>query len=150
MNSESNSKIISALNKISFCERYKALSDATQFANNVTSLQIEEVVEIFKRLGYGATFNRAESFYKVVQEVEPFRFQFNISLKYGNVELIWDFLEHGYRLKPSGPWNAIYKRLLNADERILMPKYRNSEDLKDILKQSFVIYEDLKKELVDS
>lgn len=146
---ELNSKIIPLLTDINFCERYKLLSNKNQYADNNNTIEQETVLNLIKSFGYEAKFNKSESFYKIVQKQNEFKFQFNISLKYGNIELIWGVWHKENILEDAcGPWGVIYKLVLNSDERPLMPKFRNYEDLAEILKEAFSIYEDFKIELL--
>ena len=147
---ELNSKLKPVLQNIHFCERYKLLSEENQFSNNDKGLDSEIVLNLIKDLGYQAKFNKNESFYKVTQKQNEYKFQFNISLRHGNVELIWDVLETNVRLNIGGPWGVVYKSVSNKEERPLMPKFRNYADLEAILKEAFSIYEDFKKELLNS
>ncbi|AEV68229.1 hypothetical protein [Acetivibrio clariflavus] len=138
-----------ALEKINFLERYKSLS--TKYAFDTTecfkSYENSEVLNIFSELGYKATFNKSENFFKVVEKTPPYKFQFNISLKYGIAELIWavwkDKIYYG-----GGVWIMMKKLLGDNDENIKYPRFRNYTDLKEILAEAFAIYEDFKREFL--
>lgn len=145
---ELNIKLSLVLKRIEFCKRYQLLSEENQFSDNDKILEQERVLELIKGFGYEAKFNKSESFYKIVQKQKDFKFQFNISLRHGNVELIWDVLQNNERLNLGGPWGVIYKLVLNSEERPLMPKFRNYEDLEAILKEAFNIYKDFRAELL--
>ena len=145
---ELNNRLKLVFGVINFCERYQSLSLENQFLNNDKTLEQEKVLELIKGFGYDVKFNKSESFYKIVQKQNKFKFQFNISLRQGNVELIWDVLENSERLNLGGPWGMIYKLVLNSEERPLMPKFRSIEDLEVIMKTAFSIYEDFKAELI--
>ncbi|AEV68233.1 hypothetical protein [Acetivibrio clariflavus] len=138
-----------ALERINFVERYKRLS--TKYAFDSTecfkSYDNTEVLNIFSELGYKATFDKRENFFKVVKKTPPFKFQFNISLKYGLVELIWAVWKNEIYYG-CGVW-VMMKRLLEEDEENLKdPRFRNYEDLKEILTEAFAIYEDFKREFL--
>ena len=69
MNVEMKPEIKEALKKIKFVDRYKELSG--NFSSNLNDLNdrledydIEKVNEIFIRLGYAATFDKKEKFFK--------------------------------------------------------------------------------------
>lgn len=144
---EVDNKLEKVLNKINFIERYKTLCRLNQFANNENRLEVEKVLEIIKEFGYSPRYNKSENFFKIVEKESPFQLQFNICVKYGNVELIWDILKNKSRLLFGlGGWSSVVDILTN--QRILMPKFRNYEDLREVLKVAFAIYEDFKKELL--
>jgi hypothetical protein len=138
-----------ALENIDFIERYKNLSMKYAFDTNecFASYENSEVLNIFSELGYKVTFNKSENFFKVIEKTPLFKFQFNISLKYGLVELIWavwkDKTYYG-----GNAW-VMMKRLLEGnDENLKDPRFRNYEDLKEILTEAFAIYEDFKREFL--
>ena len=145
---ELDTKLEPVLAKIDFVNRYRNLSDSFQssppyFSNYENS----KVVELLKKTGYDAKYMKGESFFKILQKESGFQFQFNISIKNGIVELIWDVLENGERLQLGGPWGLIARLLLQTEERIKLPTFRNYEDLEKIFKEAFSIYEDFKSEL---
>lgn len=144
---EVDNKLEKVLSKINFLESYKNLSELSQFANNENRLEAEKVLEIIKEFGYSPRYNKSENFFKIVEKESPFQLQFNICIKYGNVELIWDILKNKNRLLFGlGGWSSVVDILSN--QKILMPKFRNHEDFREILKEAFAIYEDFKKELL--
>ncbi|WP_025694110.1 hypothetical protein [Paenibacillus durus] len=77
-----------------------------------------------------------------------YKFQFNISLKYGLVEFIWAVWKNN-DLQTGLPWGML-KQLLDGrdDEKVKKPVFRNYGDLKEILKDAFSMYDDFKRELV--
>jgi hypothetical protein len=144
-----NDKIKQTLEKIHFGSRYKKLSESFQFKENYTTVSNDDVLGIINSIGHVALYEKKGNFYKLIDEFSTYKVQLNISLKYGNVELIWGFWTNEIPvLDISGPWGLIYRMVMNMEERILMPKYRNCTDLHEILKEAFSIYEDFKREVI--
>jgi len=144
-----NNKLKTILINIDFVGRYKKLSESNQFADNTATLKSENTISLVKEMGYTIKYIKKDGFYKLLEEKDAFRFQFNISLKYGNVELIWGIWKNETPLDDvCGPFGVICKAILGTENRPLMPKYRNYDDLKGILKEAFNIYEDFKEELI--
>lgn len=138
-------KLRSIFIEINFTDRYKVLSDSYQFNDNDNILDHKIVSNLILDLGYKSTYNKAHTFYKIIEVFNMFKTQFNISIKYGNVELIWGLWYNDNLIRNAcGPWAQIYEFVLESDQRILDPKYRNYEDLKNVLKEAFNIYEDFK------
>ena len=146
-----NSLFVPVLNKIDFIKRYKDLS--IQFNHELKEsfedYSRESALEIIKEFGYTVSYNKKENFYKIIEKVENYKFQFNIVLKYGIVELIWTVWEDNELLQIGGPWGMIkYLLDFNEEDKVRLPVFRNYEDLKEILMQAFSIYEDFKKEVL--
>jgi hypothetical protein len=142
-------KIKIILSDIDFANRYKELSEQYRFEKHFENFQIEEAKKIIRDLGYVAQYNKSEQFYKIIEKKNSFKFQFNISLKNGIVELIWATWLDGILLRGvGGPWGMIARFITDTDERIKLPVFRNYDDLREILIKAFSIYEDFKRELL--
>lgn len=139
-----------AIEKINFIERYRGLSSKYSFELNESFEHYDNnnVLDVFDRLGYKAIFNKKENFYKVVDELSWGKMQFNISLKYGVVELIWSIWK-GEKLCAGGTWSMLKVQYDGVDDdKIRKPVFRNYIDLEEILAEAFAIYEDFKREFL--
>ncbi|MGG0724332.1 hypothetical protein [Bacillus mycoides] len=154
MSFEMKPEIKAVLEKIRFVDRYKNLSE--NFRGNPNDLNdrledydIEKVNEIFKRLGYVATFDKKEKFFKVgvIDNSPNYMIWFNIILEYGMTEFIW-VVYHNDEVRLGSPWSVYSRLLINPRERIKKPVYRSYEELEDILKEAFLMYDDFKSELI--
>jgi hypothetical protein len=144
---EIDNNLRNILYKIDFVNRYEKIIESNQFLDNNFLIDNHKVLELLKELGYIFKYSNNSNFYKLIQREVNFHFQFNMSLKYGNVELIWDILRNKDRLYFGlGGWSSVMDILIG--KRCLMPKYRSYEDLREILKEVFAIYEDFKRELL--
>lgn len=138
-----------ALGRIDFIERYKRLSQKYAFDSKekFTDYDNDEIIKVFSELGYKATYNKSENFFKIIEKTPIFKFQFNISLKYGLVELIWavwkDKAYYG-----GNSWVLMKRLLEGSDENMRDPRFRNYTDLKEILSEAFSIYKDFKREFL--
>lgn len=145
-------KIKNALEKIDFIRRYEELSarfgsERTPSNERLKYVEREEVMEILLDLGYAAQFNKKEKFYKIKEEqIGAFVFGFHIILRYGMADLIWVVRENGELLLGS-PWGVYSRRLIDVNYHIKNPVFGTYEDLEDILRTAFVMYEDFKKAL---
>ncbi|MDE7246928.1 MAG: hypothetical protein K2N43_03480 [Lachnospiraceae bacterium] len=144
-----NPKVKDALVKIDFITRYENLSshfsaDRTPEEDCLVYIDGEEVMEMIKDLGYSPQFDAKEKFYKIEEEhIGEFVFGVHIILWEGMVELIWVVKENGTLLL-GAPWGTYSKRLINTNYRIKPPVFGTYEDLEDILKITFRMYEDFK------
>ncbi|WP_001147020.1 hypothetical protein [Bacillus wiedmannii] len=143
-------EIQSSLAKIDFIQRYKALSK--QFPdreNTFENYENEKAIEIFESLGYKARFMKKENFFIVgeVKNKDIYTFRFNISLKYGLVEFIWS-ARHNGEVRVGNSWDIFVKVLSNGSERLPAVCFHSYDELKEIMKIAFEMYEDFKRELI--
>ncbi|ACK93144.1 hypothetical protein ACJTM1_14080 [Bacillus sp. GX] len=143
-------EIKEVLEKIDFIQRYKALSK--QFPdreNTFENYENEKVIAVFESLGYKARFMKKENFFIVgeVKNKDFYTFRFNISLKYGLVEFIWSARYNG-EVRVGNSWDMFVKVLSNGSERLPAVCFHSYDELKEIMKIAFEMYEDFKRELI--
>ena len=118
-------KIKESLIKMDFVKRYEELSkkfDAvrTPSNNRLIYIDCEEIMEMIHNLGYFPQFDVKEKFYKIKEEQVS---QFTL-------------------------WGTYSKRLINANYRIKKPVFGTYEDIEEILRITFDMYEDFKHALI--
>ncbi|MCM3329106.1 hypothetical protein M3641_20705 [Bacillus cereus] len=143
-------EIKEVLEKINFVERYKALSE--KFSNSETTFENyenEKVFEVFETLGYKARYNKKADFFIVgeVKNKDSYAFRFNISLKYGVAELIWEACHNG-EVRAGDPWGIFIRLLSNDMGKVPVLYFHSYDELKEILKIVFEMYEDFKRKLI--
>ncbi|KAA0966410.1 hypothetical protein FQ087_09320 [Sporosarcina sp. ANT_H38] len=155
MSFEMKPEIKTVLEKIEFVDRYKVLSE--QFRGNPNDINdrledydIEMVNEIFKDLGYDVAFDSKEKFFKVgvVDNSPNYMIWFNIILEYGMTDFIW-VVYHNNEVRLGSPWSVYSRLLIDPRERIKKPVYQSYRELAEILKEAFLMYDDLKGELIN-
>ena len=147
---ELNSIIKQALLDIDFIERYQRLSDEYS-AEKVPSeerlvyVDGDEVFEMLSKLGYESSFDSREKFFKIKEEqFGKYKFEFHISLRDGNAELIW-VVREGDTVILGLPWGIYSRLMIDPDYRIKRPFYGTYDDLENILVVAFEMYKDFKK-----
>lgn len=152
---ELNPEIKCSLIKIDFIERYEKLSnkfnaERTPSGRRLVYIDGEEVMEIIQELGYFPLFNPKEKFYKIKEEhIDKFTFGVHIILRGGMVDLVWVVKENDEILL-GAPWGTYSKRLIDINYIIKKPIFGTYEDLEEILKVSFEMYEDFKRALINN
>lgn len=137
------------LEKIDFLDRYRELRNKFPYTDeSLEDYSNHEVLKIIESFGYPVRFDKREDFYEIKESIDGFAFQFNICVKYGITELIWGLTKNGERLTLGGPWGLICDLLIGDDCNIKLPAFRDYEDLRQILKEAFAIYEDFKREVL--
>ncbi len=139
------SEIRVALENIDFIDRHKNMSAKYDFDDEL-KYDNNEVLRIFNELGYYARYYKRENFFQIVEEVPPCQFKFNISLKYAHLEFIWVVRKDG-ELYTGSPWGGLKQSLDGTDEGVRKPGFRNYDELKEILEEAFLMYEDFYREL---
>lgn len=142
-------EIKTSLEKMNFISRYIELFGNYTFSSNerFKTYDQDKVMAIFSELGYRACFNNNENFFKVVEKHEAFKFQVNVSMTAGHTEIIWAVWKNS-ELQVGLPWIMLKVLMDNADQSIKFPIFRDYADLKMILQESLLMYEDFKQELI--
>lgn len=138
------------LEKVNFIDRYRKLSQ--QYEDNdyrMEKFSYDQVIEIMSDLGYEVSYDRKENFFKLLENNQGLETQLNINLKYGSVELILGVVKDNERYTVGGPFGMI-ARLMGESERIKKPVFSNYDQLREVLKDSFQLYEDVKKNLMQN
>ena len=151
---ELSKKELEIFEKINLYERHSNISNQYRFEETFENYSNEKVIEIVKELGYSAKYKKKENFFQIIETINEMRFYFHFSLKYGLVEIImyWECINNKDKWG-GGTFAGICKKIeivKNEEKKgdIKKARFRNYEDLKNILREYFLIYEDLKTEVL--
>ena len=149
---ELSKKELEIFEKINLYERHCNISNQYRFEETFENYSNDEVIKIVKELGYTAKYRKKENFFQIIETTNKLKFYFHFSLKYGMVEVIifWEY-ENNKDLSGGGLLSVVCKliEIAKNEEKegyIKKAHFRNYEDLKNILREYFLIYEDLKTE----
>ena len=151
---ELSKKELEIFEKINLYKRHINISNQYRFEETFENYSNEKVIEIVKELGYSAKYKKKENFFQIIETINEMRFYFHFSLEYGMVEVIifWEN-ENNKDLSGGGLLSVVCKliEIAKNEEKegyIKDACFRNYEDLKNILREYFLIYEDLKISLI--
>ena len=151
---ELSKKDLEIYEKINLYKRHYTLSVQNNYENTFENYSNEKVIEIVKELGYSAKYKKKENFFQIIETTNKLKFYFHFSLEYGMVEVIifWEY-ENNKDLSGGGLLSVVCKliEIAKNEEKegyIKKARFRNYEDLKNILREYFLIYEDLKISLI--
>ena len=151
---ELSKKEFEIFEKINLYERYSNISNQYRFEETFENYSNDEVIKIVKELGYSAKYRKKEKFFQIIETTNKLKFYFHFSLKYGLVEIImyWECINNKDKWG-GGTFAGICKKIEIAKNEekegyIKKARFRNYEDLKNILREYFLIYEDLKTEVL--
>ena len=151
---ELSKKELEIFEKINLYKRHSNISNQYRFEETFENYSNEKVIEIVKELGYSAKYKKKENFFQIIETINEMRFYFHFSLEYGMVEVIifWEN-ENNKDLSGGGLLSVVCKliEIAKNEEKegyIKKARFRNYEDLKNILREYFLIYEDLKTEVL--
>ena len=147
-------KELEIFEKINLYERHSNISNQYRFEETFENYSNDEVIKIVKELGYTAKYRKKENFFQIIETTNKLKFYFHFSLKYGLVEIImyWECINNKDKWG-GGTFAGICKKIEIAKNEekegyIKKARFRNYEDLKNILREYFLIYEDLKTEVL--
>ena len=151
---ELSKKELEIFEKINLYERHSNISNQYRFEETFENYSNEKVIEIVKELGYSAKYKKKENFFQIIETTNKLKFYFHFSLKYGLVEVImyWECINNKDKWG-GGTFAGICKKIEIAKNEekegyIKKARFRNYEDLKNILREYFLIYEDFKTEVL--
>ena len=150
---ELSKKELEIFEKINLYERHSNISNQYRFEETFENYSNDEVIKIVKELGYTAKYRKKENFFQIIETINEMRFYFHFSLKYGLVEIIMGMMDKNKKNIIGGLVPNICKKIeivKNEEKKgdIKKARFRNYEDLKNILREYFLIYEDLKISLI--
>ena len=151
---ELSKKELEIFEKINLYERHSNISNQYRYEDKLKDYSNDKTIEIVKELGYTAKYRKKENFFQIIETTNKLKFYFHFSLKYGLVEVImyWECINDKDKWG-GGTFAGICKKIEIAKNEekegyIKDARFRNYEDLKDILREYFLIYEDLKTEVL--
>ena len=150
---ELSKKELEIFEKINLYERHSNISNQYRFEETFENYSNEKVIEIVKELGYSAKYRKKEKFFQIIEAINEMKFYFHFSLEYGMVEIIMGMMNKNKKNIIGGLVPNICKKIEIAKNEekegyIKDACFRNYEDLKNILREYFLIYEDLKTEVL--
>lgn len=150
---EFNNEIKQALNSINFVKRYEELSNEyndikTPMKLRLEIVDVEEVIDTIKDLGYDAKFVKKEKYFHIEDTIlNEYSFSCNIILFGGTVDLVWIVKKYDDLILGS-PWGTYSKRLISPQYKIKKPIFGTYNDLEKILQISFTMFEEFKQALL--
>jgi len=151
---ELSKKELEIFEKIHLYDRYSYISNQYRYEDKSKDYSNDKTIEIVKELGYSAKYRKKEKFFQIIETIDGIKFYFHFSLEYGMVEVIifWEY-ENNKDLSGGGLLSVVCKliEIAKNEEKegyIKKARFRNYEDLKNILREYFLIYEDLKISLI--
>ena len=150
---ELSKKDLEIYEKINLYKRHYTLSVQNNYESTFENYSNEKVIEIVKELGYTAKYRKKENFFQIIETTSKIKFYFHFSLKYGLVEIIMGMMDKNKKNIIGGLVPNICKKIeivKNEEKKgdIKKARFRNYEDLKNILREYFLIYEDFKTEVL--
>lgn len=145
-----NPRVKEALKKIDFIQRYQNLSNIYNDVKTPTNERLryidgEIIMDSIKELGYNVEFEPKEKFFKI-HEINHGNYVFgcHIILYNGMVDLVWIVREQESILLGL-PLSEYSRLIINPQYRIKKPIFGTYEDLDEILRVNFDMFEDFKK-----
>ena len=150
---ELSKKELEIFEKINLYDRYRDINNLYRFEETFENYSNDEVIKIVKELGYTAKYRKKENFFQIIETINEMKFYFHFSLEYGMVEIIMGMMNKNKKNIIGGLVPNICKKIeiVKNEEKegyIKDACFRNYEDLKNILREYFLIYEDLKTEVL--
>jgi len=148
-----NMDLTSILKNIDFVSRYqKVCNEHNDIDNSLRGNKKELYNQVLSKFDYQPKYFSKEHFYRIVTEENGYEFGLQLVLKDGLVEPMIDIKKGDSWLSPDGRFDFIPQKMgVEFDrKKFNLPKYASEAELEEILKDIFSIYEDIKKEVMES
>ncbi len=107
-------------------------------------------MSIFEKMGYKAKYDKREKFFEVNVEEYPekhCKIWCNVLVNYGAVEFVW-VVYHNNKVRFGIPRINYSHQLINVDYIIPIPRYRSYEEMEEIFKEEFALFDDFKQRIL--
>ncbi|MCL6296565.1 hypothetical protein [Jejuia spongiicola] len=145
-------KLKKIFENIDFVNRYQSICEKyNDFDNRMRDSTKQIQKEVLDSFNYKYKYVSNGSFYQIKEENNEISFSLHMVIKGGVIETLFFLDVDGKTIEPQGRIDFFPEDLGIPFERLkcgALPKYGSEEELKEILKEIFSIYEDLKKEFV--
>lgn len=146
-------KELEIFEKINLYDRYSYISSQYRYEDKLKDYSNDKTIEIVKELGYSAKYRKREKFFQIIETINEMKFYFHFSLEYGMVEIIMGMMNKNKKHIIGGAFSWLCKKIKVTEneeikDNVKYARFRNYEDLKNILREYFLIYEDLKTEVL--
>ena len=150
---ELSKKELEIFEKINLYKRHSNISNQYRFEDKLKDYSNDKTIEIVKELGYSAKYRKKEKFFQIIETINEMKFYFHFSLEYGMVEIIMGMMNKNKKHIIGGAFSWLCKKIKVTEneeikDNVKYARFRNYEDLKNILREYFLIYEDLKTEVL--
>ena len=150
---ELSKKELEIFEKINLYERHSNISNQYRFEDKLKDYSNDKIIEIVKELGYLAKYRKREKFFQIIETINEMKFYFHFSLEYGMVEIIMGMMNKNKKHIIGGAFSWLCKKIKVTEneeikDNVKYARFRNYEDLKNILREYFLIYEDFKTEVL--
>ena len=146
-------KELEIFEKIHLYDRYSYISNQYRYEDKSKDYSNDKTIEIVKELGYLAKYRKREKFFQIIETINEMKFYFHFSLEYGMVEIIMGMMNKNKKHIIGGAFSWLCKKIKVTEneeikDNVKYARFRNYEDLKNILREYFLIYEDFKTEVL--
>jgi hypothetical protein len=135
------------LNDIDFINRYESLSKTFESRDETFLYTNYEILKIAHELGYELKYSKAKEFH-LSEKKGKYYFGFGFTLRFHSLEIGCSVKNESLMISSSAPWGFWVNLITNNEKKIRKPMFSNYDELREILKNSFSIYEDFKTELI--
>lgn len=139
--------IENVLINIDFINRYEFLALTYSNRDEVFHFSKNDVLNIAHSIGCQLKYSKSREFY-LCEKKGNFSFEFGFTLRYHSLELGCSVKNEYLQIHSAAPWGFWVDLMTNNKKNVFHPKFSNYEELKEILKVAFEIYEDFKREVV--
>lgn len=140
-------KVELILQRIDFINRFQLISEGYGNVDDNFVFTTEEIKRIAIDIGYNLRYSRGKDFY-YTEKIDQLEFTLGFMIRYNSFDFGMTAKKPGFIC--GGPWHFLVDLLSNNTVKFNRIMFRNYDEVRDILKKVFLIYEDFKNEMLVS
>lgn len=144
-------KVYKAFNNINFPERYKAIfKKYNDFENMMTRMNKSQNLNVLKELGYDFKIFSPGQYYNMEEQLDELKLKLSFKINKGFITTYIYVYKVEERINIShNNFAFLYRHLINnMNAETTAPKFKDYEELKSVLRELLLIYEDFKNEFL--
>ena len=147
--------------EVNFLERFEELGKKYDYSvdDSMYKPDVRLVQEMLETLGYKVRYFKSEHFYRITQKVGGLFFMAHIDVRSGFLDMMiyiyigenektGKYLDYGGVVQRVAKFIKRHQYEIEEAEVKVRPSFQTYEELEEILKEAFLIYEDLKAEVI--
>lgn len=136
-----------ALRRINFVDRFCLIANQHNVRNEEFTFETNDVIMICNELGYNFKYSKQRQFY--FQEVcDDFRFNLGFTIKYQSIEFGIAIINEKSSINSASTFDFFIDLISDGEIKCGRLMFQNLKELKEILKEGFLLFEDIKDELL--
>ncbi len=134
---------------INFIDQYQKLSDTYPRYADHFDYRAQDILEVGEQMGIHLKRYEVHEFFADYEELGEFQFRIGLNAKYCIAEFHLWIVNEKRGINSGGSYGLLVQLLTDWRVRVKNPGFENTSELRNLLKDGFQLYDDIKKAVVE-